>query len=60
MYEYFEPNRNISKDAENFVNRLTNEFLTYTSSLMIMMINAILHLKKLILKLDKISCKKSF
>ncbi len=60
MYEYSELNRNISKDAENFENILMSEFLTHASSSMTMMINVILRLKKLILKLNKVSCKKSF
>ncbi len=60
MYEYSESNRDISKDAENFENRLMNEFLTHASSSMTVMINVISRLKESILKLDKMSCKKSF
>ncbi len=60
VYEYSESNRDISRDAENFENRLTSEFLTHASSLTITMINVISRLKELILKLDKVSCKESF
>jgi len=60
MYEYSESNRDISKDAENFENRLMNEFLTHALSSMTVMINVISRLKESILKLDKMSCKKSF
>ncbi len=60
MYEYSESNRDISKDAENFENKLMSEFLTHASLSMIAMINVISHLKESILKFDKISCKKLF
>ncbi len=60
VYEYSESNRDISRDAENFENRLMNEFLTHASSSITAMINVISRLKELILKLDKVSCKKSF
>ena len=60
VYEYSESNRNISRNAENFENRLTNEFLTHASSSTTAMINVISRLKESILKLDKMSCKKSF
>ena len=60
MYEYFESNRNVSRDAENFENRLTSECLTHALSSTTAMINVISHLKESILKLNKVSCKKSF
>ncbi len=60
MYEYSESNRDISRDAENFENRLTSEFLTHASSLMTAMINVTSRLKESILKLNKVSCKESF
>jgi len=60
MYEYSESNRDISRDAENFENRLTSEFLTHASSSMTAMINVISRLKESILKLDRMSCKESF
>ena len=58
VYEYFESNRNISKDAENFENRLMSEFLMHASSSTTVMINVISHLKELILKLDKMTLQK--
>ena len=60
MYEYFELNRDISRNAENLENRLISEILTHASSLTTVMINVILHLKKSILKLNRMSCKESF
>jgi len=60
MYEYSESNRDVSKDAENFENRLMSEFLTHASSSTTAMINVISRLKESILKLNKMSCKKSF
>jgi len=60
MYEYFESNRDINKNAENFENKLMSEFLMHTSSLMTMIINVISRLKELILKLDKMNCKELF
>ena len=60
MYEYSESNRNISRDAENFEIRLMNEFLMHASSSTTAMINVTSHLKELILKFNKMSCKKSF
>jgi len=60
MYEYSESNKDVSKDAENFENRLMSEFLTHASSSTTAMINVISRLKESILKLNKISCKKSF
>ena len=59
VYEYSESNRSVSKDAENFENRLMNECLTHTSSSMTVMINVTSRLKESILKLDKMSCKES-
>ncbi len=60
VYEYSESNRDVSRDAENFENRLTSECLTHASSLTTAMINVISRLKESVLKLDKVSCKKSF
>ena len=60
MYKYSESNENVSRDAENFENSLTSECLMHASSLMTAMINVISRLKESILKLDKMSCKKSF
>ncbi len=57
MYEYSESNKDISKDVENFENRLMSECLTHALSLMTAIINVISHLKESILKLDKMSCK---
>ncbi len=60
VYKYSESNRDVSRNAENFKNRMTSDFLMYASSSMMMMIIVIFHLKKLILKLDKMSCYESF
>ncbi len=60
VYEYSESNRDISRNAENFENRLTSKFLTHASSSTTAMINVILRLKELILKLDRMTCKESF
>jgi len=60
VYKYSESNRDINKDAKNFENRLTSEFLTHASSSTTAMINVISRLKESILKLDKMSCKESF
>ena len=60
VYKYSESNRDVSRDAENFENRLTSEFLTHASSLTTAMINVISRLKESILKLDRMTCKKSF
>jgi len=60
MYEYSESNKSISRDAENFENKLMSEFLMHASLSMTAMINVILRLKESILKLDKMTCKKSF
>jgi len=60
MYEYSESNRDVSRDAENFKNRLTSECLTHALSSTTAMINVISHLKELILKLNRMSCKESF
>ncbi len=60
VYEYYESNRDISRNAENLENRSTSEFLTHASSLTTAIINVTSHLKELILKLNKMSCKESF
>ncbi len=60
MYKYSESNKDVSKDAENFENRLISEFLTHASSSTTAMINVISRLKESILKLDKMTCKESF
>ncbi len=60
VYEYYESNRDISRNAENLENRLTSEFLTHASSLTTAIINVTSHQKELILKLNKMSCKESF
>ena len=60
VYEYSGSNRSVSRDAENFENRLTSEFLTHASSSTTAMINVTSRLKELILKLDRMSCKESF
>ncbi len=60
MYEYSESNRSVSRNAENFENRLTSEFLMHASSSTTAMINVISRLKESILKLNKMTCKESF
>ncbi len=60
VYEYSESNRDVSRDAENFENRLTSECLTHASSSTTAMINVISRLKESILKLERMSCKESF
>ncbi len=60
VYEYSESNRDVSRDAENLENRMTSNFLMHASSSTMTMINVISRLKKLILKLNKVSCNELF
>lgn len=55
VYKYFELNRNVSRNVENLMNRLISEALTQASSFAVAIVSVTFHLKKLILKLDKMT-----
>lgn len=59
MYKYSELNSDVSKDVKNLVIKFTSKTITQTLLLIIIMIIITFYLKRLILKLNKVSFSES-